>query len=90
MKTQIVHVSKLQSAKVMAALYFVISIPLLLFMMAPSLVTHQPIPWGTLWWMPLMYTAMGFIFSFLGAWVYNGIAGLIGGIEFTLAEREEH
>ena len=59
MKTQIVHVSKLQSAKVMAALYFVISIPLLLFMMAPSLVTHQPIPWGTLWWMPLMYTAMG-------------------------------
>ena len=37
-----------------------------------------------------MYTAMGFIFSFLGAWIYNGIAGLIGGIEFTLAEREEH
>lgn len=89
MKTQIVHVSKLQSAKVMAALYLVISIPLLLFMMLPSLFTHQPIPWGTLWWMPLMYTVMGFVFTFLGAWIYNGIAGLIGGIEFTLAERGE-
>jgi hypothetical protein len=89
MKTQIVHVSKLQSAKVMAVLYLVISIPMMLFIVAPSLLTHQPVPWAMLWWMPVMYTVIGFVFTFLGAWIYNGIAGWIGGIEFTLAERGE-
>jgi hypothetical protein len=89
MKTQIVHFSKLQTAKVMAALYLVISIPMMLFVIAPSLYMHQPIPWGMFWWMPVMYTIMGFVFTFLGSWIYNGIAGLIGGIEFTIAERGE-
>jgi hypothetical protein len=89
MKTQIVHISKLQSAKVMAVLYLVISIPMMLFIMAPSLIAHQPILWSMLWWMPVMYTVIGFVFTFLGAWIYNGIAGWIGGIEFTLAERGE-
>jgi hypothetical protein len=89
MKTRIVHISKLQTAKVMTVLYLVISIPMMLFAIAPSLVTHQPIPWGMLWWMPLLYAVFGFVFTFLGAWVYNGVAGWVGGIEFTLAERGE-
>jgi hypothetical protein len=38
-------------------------------------------------WMPVLYTVFGFVFTFLGAWIYNGIAGWIGGIEFTVAER---
>jgi hypothetical protein len=87
MKTQIVHISKLQTAKVMAVLYLVISVPLLLIGLAPSLYLHQPIQWGMLVWMPVPYTVFGFVFTFLGAWVYNGIAGWIGGIEFTVAER---
>jgi hypothetical protein len=86
MKTQIVHISKLQTAKVMALLYLVISIPLMLFMVAPSLYMHQPIQWGMLLWMPVMYTVMGFVFTFLGSWIYNGIASKFGGIEFTLSE----
>jgi len=57
MKTQIVHISKLQTSKVSN-------------------------PWS----MPLLYTAFGFIFTFLGAWIYNGIAGWIGGIEFTVSD----
>lgn len=65
MKTQIVHISKLQTAKVMTVLYLVISIPMMLFAIVPSLLTHQPIPWGMLWWMPLMYAVFGFIFTFL-------------------------
>jgi hypothetical protein len=89
MKTQIVHISKLQTAKVMAALYLVISIPMMLFALVPSLYLHQSIVWRLFWWMPVMYTAMGFLFTFLGSWIYNGIAGLIGGIEFTIAERGE-
>jgi uncharacterized oligopeptide transporter (OPT) family protein len=87
MKTQIVHISKLQTSKVMAVLYLVISIPLMLMAALPMLITHQPIQWSMLWWMPVVYTVFGFIFTFLGAWIYNGIAGWIGGIEFTVAER---
>jgi hypothetical protein len=89
MKTQIVHISKLQTSKVMTVLYLVISIPMMLFAILPSLFTHQPIPWSMLWWMPLLYAVFGFIFTFLGAWIYNGVVGLVGGIEFTIAERAE-
>jgi hypothetical protein len=86
MKTQIVRISKLQTAKVMALLYLVISLPLMLFMVAPSLYMHQPIQWGMLLWMPVMYAVMGFVFTFLGSWIYNGVASKFGGIEFTLSE----
>jgi hypothetical protein len=75
MKTQIIHISKLQTAKVMAVLYLVISLPLTLFMFLPPLITHQPVQWGMIWWLPLFYT------------IYNGVAGWIGGIEFTVSER---
>jgi hypothetical protein len=86
MKTQIVHISKLQTSKVMAVLYLVISIPLVLMMALPMLIAHQPIQWGAFWWMPLLYAVFGFIFTFLGAWIYNGVAGWIGGIEFTISD----
>jgi hypothetical protein len=86
MKTQIVHISKLQTAKVMAVLYLVISIPLLLLSLAPSLYLHQSIPWAMWWRIPVLYTLFGFVFTFLGAWLYNGIAGWIGGIEFTMTQ----
>jgi hypothetical protein len=85
MKTQIVHISKLQTSKVMAVLYLVISIPMMLMMVLPMLFAHQPVQWGMLWWVPLLYAIFGFIFTFLGAWIYNGVAGWIGGIEFTIS-----
>ena len=31
---------------------------------------------------PLMYTLMGFVFGVIGAWVYNLLAGWMGGFEF--------
>lgn len=86
MKTQIVHISKLQTSKVMAVLYLVISIPMVLMMSLPMLFTNRPVQWGVLWWMPLLYAVFGFIFTFLGAWIYNGVAGWMGGIEFTTAD----
>jgi hypothetical protein len=85
MKTQIVHISKLQTSKVMAVLYLVISIPLMLMMSLPTLFMHQPVQWSMIWWVPLLYAVFGFIFTFLGAWIYNGVAGIIGGIEFTIS-----
>jgi hypothetical protein len=85
MKTQIVNISKLQTSKVMAVLYLVVSIPLMLMMSLPTLFMHQPVQWSMIWWVPLLYAIFGFIFTFLGAWIYNGIAGWIGGIEFTIS-----
>jgi hypothetical protein len=82
MKTQIVRVSALQSAKVMAVLYFVISIPLVLFIAIPAILARQA---GAglfmLVLMPVMYLVLGFLFSLLGAWIYNLIAATIGGFE---------
>ena len=33
---------------------------------------------------PLMYGAMGFIMGAIGALVYNGLAGIVGGVKFDL------
>ena len=87
MKKQIVSVSILQNAKVMAALYFVISIPLVVMMSLPVLMTEGV--GGSLLamaLMPVLYTAFGFVFTLFGAWVYNVIAARVGGFEFTTSE----
>ena len=34
--------------------------------------------------MPLIYGAIGFIFSLIGAWLYNVLAGVVGGIEIEV------
>jgi len=87
MKKQIVNVSILQNAKVMAALYFVLSIPFALIMMLPVMTqggTGMSIFMLVL--LPLLYTLLGFVFTLIGAWVYNLIAARVGGFEFTTTE----
>jgi len=85
MKTQVVSISKLQTAKVMALMYLVISIPMVLLTMVPMRMSGQAFNWSMVIWLPVLYTALGFVFSFLGAWIYNGIAAKVGGIEFRIA-----
>ena len=34
---------------------------------------------------PLLYGCMGFVFTLIGAWLYNLVAGMIGGIRFEVA-----
>ncbi|RYE96307.1 MAG: hypothetical protein EOO78_21640 [Oxalobacteraceae bacterium] len=79
------QVSILQSAKVMAALYFVISIPMALLMMIPAMLSPAPSV-GMLILMPVFYTLFGFLFSLFGAWIYNLVAKRIGGFEFQTVE----
>jgi len=87
MKKQVVKVSILQNAKLMAALYFVISIPFTLLMIIPAVMGQGAGPSiAMLVLMPLLYTLMGFVFTLIGAWVYNLIAARIGGFEFTTVE----
>jgi hypothetical protein len=89
MKKQIVNISKLQTAKVTAVLYLIISLPIVLMMMIPMLIAQpegSKISLGFLVAMPVLYAVFGFLFTLLGAWIYNGVASLIGGIEFTMAD----
>lgn len=80
MKKQITSISPLQSAKVLAALYFVISVPFALIMLFT-------VPGGFskffLLFAPVLYGAMGFVFTLIGAAIYNFVASKVGGIEFT-------
>lgn len=87
MKKQIVQVSVVQSAKVVAAVYFVTAIPIVvlaaLFM---SAVMPAGVSIAMLIMMPVAYAIGAFIGVALGALVYNLVAARLGGFEFTTAE----
>ena len=34
---------------------------------------------------PLLYGCFGFVFTLIGAWLYNLVAGMVGGIRFEVA-----
>jgi hypothetical protein len=86
MKKQIVQVSPLQSAKVMAILYLVTSIPIALLMAIPAMLGGTGMSLAMLILMPLLYMVCGFLFTLLGAWVYNQVASRVGGFEFMTTE----
>ena len=87
MKKQITHISPLQTAKVLAVMYFVIALPFLLLMLVmPG--PRPPFFSGFLLVMPFFYALFGFLFTLFGAWVYNSVAQRIGGIEFTTRDAD--
>ena len=90
MKKQILSISPFQTAKVMAVLYFIMSLPFVLLMAVTFSFAPGPKPpmAGMLIFMPVFYTVFGFIFTLIGAWIYNLVAGWVGGIEFTTSESE--
>lgn len=87
LKKQIINIAPLQTAKVFALLYFVLSIPLVgLMAISFSLSPARP-PMGFLLAVPFIYLIFGFFFTALGAWVYNLVASWVGGIEYTSNEQ---
>jgi uncharacterized membrane protein YwaF len=87
MKKQIVQVSLLQSAKVMAGIYLITTIPIALIMALIAMATGQGL--GGLFmavFMSLMYAVCGFLFTLLGGWIYNLVAARVGGFEFKTVE----
>jgi len=86
MRKQIIRVSPLQNAKVMAVLYFVMSIPFVLIMFAMPTPEGAPMPWWLFIFMPVAYLFFGFLFSLIGAWIYNLVAARVGGFEYTSVE----
>lgn len=85
MKKQIISIAPLQTAKVLAVLYFAITLPFIilstLFMLViPGDRTSSFS--GFILLTPILYALFGFVFTLFGAWVYNKVAERIGGIEF--------
>ena len=90
MKKTITSIDPLSAAKVMAMLYFIITIPFMVLMLIISMFTpghHQF--FGSLvmlFVLPFVYAVFGFIFTLIGAWLYNIIAKMVGGIQYTSTE----
>ncbi len=84
MKKQIIRVSPIQTAKVTAVMYLLLSIPMVGIMALSFSLTPTPAPGvGFLILFPILYLIFGFIFTVVAAWIYNLAAGWVGGVEYT-------
>jgi len=85
---QIKSFGVLQTAKVMAAIYFFIGLVLVaIVMIAPTRRAHVHRPLVLLLAAPVFYGVVGFIFTAAVCGLYNAIAKRIGGIEFELSDQ---
>jgi hypothetical protein len=92
MQIQITRISPFQTSKVIAALYFVVTIPfLLLFGLISMFVPDAGPRFSVLFviFAPVIYAVLGFVFCFIGAYIYNFVARFVGGIEFTATETRD-
>lgn len=88
MRKRIVRVSPLQAGKVAAVLYGLISLPVVLIMLGAASMGGTPgISMGLIAMLPLFYVIAGFLFTLIGALVYNLVARLSGGFEFDVEEQ---
>ena len=91
MRQQIVRLSPVQTAKVIASLYGLmgfIFIPF--FYLAMSFAPNANRPGG--WFLivvPLAYAAFGFVFVAVGCLLYNLVVSVVGGIEVDLQPTEQ-
>lgn len=84
-----------QTAKVCAALYFVVSliivVPMALFMALAGSEKTMPFPFGGGWIflliVPFLYAIVGFVAVALCCLLYNLVAGRVGGIEMEMGGR---
>lgn len=90
MKKQIVNVSVAQSAKVLAVLYMVMSLPVVLVLAAVGAVS-EGIGAALLMLLiaPLAYGLVTFLCTGLVAWLYNVVARRVGGVEFSTTEMSD-
>ncbi len=97
MNLKLKRIAPLQAGKMLAAFYGLLSLLIVPFMFAAmsfaSLAARQgdrPAPsfplmlgmgMGFLFFVPVLYAVMGFVFGLISAWVYNQLAKWIGGLE---------
>ena len=87
MKKQIKRVSLVQNAKVVAAIYLVLSLPILALTLAfGGLMNQAGASLAAMAAFVVVYVLSGFVFTLIGGWIYNLVASKVGGFEFTTAE----
>ena len=87
MKKQIKCVSLVQNAKMVAALYFVLSLPMLAIMLAiGGVASQESLSLAIVITFVVTYVAGGFLATLFAGWIYNLVAARLGGFEFTTAE----
>jgi hypothetical protein len=82
-RRQITKISILQSSKIVTILYVILGfiyVPIGLAMIVFGSEEFQIMGFVYLG-MPLVMAVFGFVFFVIGAWLYNVIAGMVGGFE---------
>lgn len=86
MKKRLTYVSPLQQGIVMGALYGIISLIAVPFLIIVTLLGHAGIGIVFAIFIPIIYAVVGFIAGVIIAFVYNIIAKITGGLEFVLTD----
>lgn len=96
MTRRIVRIAPWQAGKVAAALYFVLGIVMACFLALSIIFAppnpapgQEPLGWGFVVAMPFVYALLGLISVPASCWLYNVVAGWVGGIEFTVEDGRE-
>jgi hypothetical protein len=86
--TRISHISILQASKVFAVLYAIMGLCFAPFLLMAMFASSDLVGASLLLLIliPIIYGVIAFIFTAIGAWVYNQIAKRIGGVEIRLAD----
>lgn len=90
MKKQVKHFSVRQCAKVVAVMYFVMSLPIVVLFMLPALLARSDISILAILLFPIFYGVFTYLGAALSTWVYNRVAARVGGLEFTTADVANH
>lgn len=90
MRYQVSRISVHQSAKVIAIIYFFISLVFIpVFWFVSYLNPTEDMPLMLTLLIPFLYAAAAYVFTALGFIVYNLLAARVGGIEMTLTAEGE-
>jgi hypothetical protein len=91
MKRELKRVAPLQAGKVMGLLGFFLGVCFMPFfilplMFAPKMPHNGGPPVVLFFLFPIFYAISGFLFTALMAWIYNFVAGWIGGVVYETVE----
>ena len=91
MRYRISRVAVHQTALVMAILYGVLALVVVpfVFLAGRMAVEGSRFPAFMLVLLPLVYALFAYVFTAIACWLYNLIAGWVGGIELTLDPRPD-
>lgn len=90
MTHRIPRISPHQAAKVVAVLYALLSLFFIPFLFLATLAdpSSEAMPLWLVVFFPLLYAGFGYVFTALACWIYNVVAGWMGGVEITFAPVE--